>query len=75
MAAKKQTYEQAIEELESIVEKLESGQLPLEDSIKAYERGMALSKHLEGLLGDAQRRVTLLTEQGEQISFEEEVES
>lgn len=71
MAAKKQSYEQAIQELEQIVQKLESGEMPLEDSIRAYERGMALSKHLEGLLGDAQRRVTLLTQDGGQISFEQ----
>ena len=46
MAAKEKdvSFEEALNELEQIAEKLERGQLTLEDSIKAYERGMDLKK-------------------------------
>jgi exodeoxyribonuclease VII small subunit len=41
------TFEQALAELEQIVGRLESGQAPLEDSIRMYERGAALKAHCE----------------------------
>ena len=40
----KHTFEQSLRRLEEIVEKLEQGDVPLEDSIKMYEEGLALSK-------------------------------
>jgi exodeoxyribonuclease VII small subunit len=50
-------FEKALAELEQIVSKLESGNVPLEDSIKIYERGEALKKRCDALLKDAEARV------------------
>jgi exodeoxyribonuclease VII small subunit len=51
------TFEQALAELEQIVSRLESGQAPLEDSIRMYERGAALKAHCETRLEAARLRV------------------
>ena len=51
------TFEQALAELEQIVARLESGQAPLEDSIRMYERGAALKLHCETRLEAARLRV------------------
>jgi exodeoxyribonuclease VII small subunit len=51
------SFEQALAELEQIVARLESGQAPLEDSIRMYERGAALKSHCEKRLEAARLRV------------------
>lgn len=51
------TFETALSELEQIVAKLESGQAPLEDSIRMYERGALLKAHCEARLAAARLRV------------------
>jgi exodeoxyribonuclease VII small subunit len=51
------TFEQALAELERIVQDLERGQLDLEAAITAYERGTHLKLHCEGKLREAQLRV------------------
>ena len=51
------TFEQALAELEQIVARLESGQAPLEDSIRMYERGAVLKAHCETRLEAARLRV------------------
>jgi exodeoxyribonuclease VII small subunit len=67
------TYEEAMTELEGIVESLESEQNPLEDSMKLFERGQALVMHCGALLEAAQLKVQKLV--GETVSpFEEESE-
>jgi exodeoxyribonuclease VII small subunit len=55
------TFEEALAELESIVQKLERGQLDLESSIQAYERGTALRAHCADKLRQVQLRVEKLT--------------
>ena len=50
-------FETALGELETIVRKLEQGDIPLDDSIKAYERGVALKKHCQSKLKDAQVKI------------------
>jgi exodeoxyribonuclease VII small subunit len=54
-------FERALAELETIVQRLEGGNISLEDSIKAYERGEALKKHCEALLKDAEARIEKIT--------------
>ena len=54
-------FEQALEELEAIVRRLERGDVPLEDSIAIYERGEALKKHCETLLKRAEARIEKIT--------------
>lgn len=51
------SFEDALGQLEQIVKSLESGQAPLEKSIEAYERGIALKKHCEQKLKDAQAKI------------------
>ena len=58
---KKLTFERAIEELETIVKRLEEGKVPLEESVKIYERGEALKKRCEELLRQAEARVEKIT--------------
>lgn len=58
-------FETAIAELESIVKKLEDGDLPLETSLQLYERGVQLSRFCHSRLEEAERRIELLNERGE----------
>jgi exodeoxyribonuclease VII small subunit len=51
------TFEKALAELEQIVSRLERGDVPLADAISFYERGEALKKRCEALLGEAEMRV------------------
>ena len=54
------TFREAMAELEGIVSKLESNTLELEDSLAAYERGVALLRDLQGRLTGAQQKVDVL---------------
>jgi len=54
-------FERAIEELESIVKRLEEGKVPLEESVAIYERGQALKRRCEDLLRQAEARVEKIT--------------
>ena len=58
-------FESALAELETIVRTLEDGQLPLEQSLEHFERGIALSRYCHTRLEDAERRVEVLTERGD----------
>ena len=53
-------FETALAELEQIVQRMESGQLSLEDSIVAYRRGSSLLKHCQQKLDDAEARIQVL---------------
>ncbi len=55
------SFERAIEELESIVKRLEEGKVPLEESVTIYERGEALKRRCEELLRQAEARVDKIT--------------
>ncbi len=57
----KLSFERAIEELESIVKRLEDGKVPLEESIAIYERGEALKRRCDELLRQAEARVDRIT--------------
>ena len=58
-------FEAAIAELESIVKKLEDGDMPLETSLQLYERGVQLSRFCHSSLEEAERRIEVLNERGE----------
>ena len=58
-------FEAAIAELETIVKKLEEGDLPLEKSLELYERGVHLSRFCHARLEEAERRIEILNERGE----------
>ena len=61
MDVKKLSFERAMEELESIVTKLEGGKVPLEESVTIYERGESLKRRCEELLRQAEVRVEKIT--------------
>ena len=54
------TFESALEELESVVEQLESGDLSLEDSLAAFEKGVGLVKYCNQKLSEVEKKVELL---------------
>ncbi len=58
-------FEAAIAELETIVKKLEEGDLALEKSLELYERGVQLSRFCHSRLEDAERRIEIVNERGE----------
>jgi exodeoxyribonuclease VII small subunit len=58
-------FEAAIAELESIVKKLEEGDLTLERSLELYERGVQLSRFCHARLEEAERRIEILDERGD----------
>lgn len=60
-AVSEMTFEQAMAELEQVVGRLERGEVPLEDSIKLYERGAALKKRCEAKLKEAEEKVEAIT--------------
>lgn len=64
--ATKLTYEEGMQELEEIVRQLEKGELPLEESFKAFEKGVKLSEKLRKILSDGDARIRELTADGEQ---------
>lgn len=57
-------FETAIERLESVVDRLEEGDLPLEAALSAFEEGVGLSKRCAAQLDDAERRIEVLTQEG-----------
>ncbi|QYO65800.1 exodeoxyribonuclease VII small subunit [Leptolyngbya sp. 7M] len=74
----KKTFEQALDELESIVKRLEEGDMPLEESLELFERGVRLSRDCRDRLEKAERRIEMLTKDPsgeirlEPISLDEE---
>lgn len=55
-------YEQAVGALEAIIDRIESGEIGLEDAVKAYERGSALKKRCEEILSQAEQRIEELSQ-------------
>ena len=58
------SFESALEQLEAIVDRLESGELPLEEALAAFEQGVALSRRCTAELEAAERRIELLVAVG-----------
>ncbi len=54
------SFEQALDGLTALVGKLESGELPLEESVAAFEQGVKLSRRCESLLDQAEQRLQIL---------------
>jgi exodeoxyribonuclease VII small subunit len=55
------TFEQSLDELEALVERMESGEMSLEESLSAFERGIALTRNCQQALQAAERKVEILT--------------
>ena len=69
MAVKKKaaTFESALEELEELVERLESGDLPLDEALADFERGVKLTRECQKKLASAEQKVKVLMEENGQI--------
>jgi exodeoxyribonuclease VII small subunit len=63
--AKKMTFEDAMRRLNEIVQRLEAGDVPLEESMKLYEEGMRLGTVCRGILRDAEERIARLGREAE----------
>lgn len=63
-------FERSLSELESLVERLERGDLPLEDALKTFERGVELTRHCQNSLKAAQQKVEILLKRGGQSGIE-----
>jgi exodeoxyribonuclease VII small subunit len=66
------TFEQAIDQLNQIVSRIEQGQVPLQESLEQYEKGMKLIQHCRGILQDAEKRIEQISAQNESASAEAE---
>lgn len=64
------TFEQSMQELESLVSKMEQGDLPLEDALQSFERGIQLARHSQQKLKSAEQKVQLLTNQNGQQTLD-----
>ena len=60
MAKKKEKFEEALQKLEAIVTQMEEGDLPLEETLKAFEEGVKLAKFCTSKLDEAERKVEKL---------------
>ncbi len=72
----KETFESSLKELESIVDKLEKGELSLEESLKLYEQGLKLVKFCSSQLDAAEKKIEILQKelngQMKTVPFEED---
>ena len=64
-------FEQLLQELEALVTQLESGDLPLNEALQTFERGVRLTRECQAALSAAQQKVQLLLQRGEQVVIEE----
>lgn len=60
-------FEQSLAELESLVEKMESGEMSLEDSLKAFEQGIKYTRDCQNALTKAEQKVQLLLQKNGQM--------
>ena len=63
-------FEAGLQELESIVREMESGELPLERALELFEKGMKLSESCRKQLEEAETRVELLVRKGDKVQAE-----
>lgn len=68
-----ETFEESLEELEKIVTRLEQGDVPLEEALDAFQKGMNLSKQCKDTLSKAEKTLTkMMTEEDKEEPFEED---
>ncbi len=73
ISAQNASFEAQLATLEAIVDNLEKGELPLEESLAQFEKGVKLTRECQQMLDQAQQKVSILTQDGEQLeSFEKD---
>jgi len=73
--ANKSNFEASMKELETLVERMEAGEISLEDSLKDFERGIELTRNCQSALKEAEQKIQILMEKNGQstlASFESE---
>lgn len=70
--ATKKTFEDSINELEEIVQKLEKGECPLDEAVKLFEKGVKISNECHKTLNEAEQKIKILTEADTKGEVEEE---
>lgn len=74
LSQENQGFEQALSELESIVSQMESGQLPLEQSLAAYKRGTELLQFCQKSLAEIEQQIQILNEAGQLQAYTDQDE-
>jgi exodeoxyribonuclease VII small subunit len=69
-AKKRYPFEESLAKLEALVEKMESGELSLEDSLSTFEEGIKLTRSCQDALKQAEQKVQILMEKGGEVSTE-----
>jgi exodeoxyribonuclease VII small subunit len=64
-------FEAALAQLESLVTRLEAGDLPLDEALRTFEQGVRLTRECQSALSSAQQKVQLLLQRGEQVVIED----
>jgi len=64
-------FEQTLAQLEALVTRLESGELPLDEALRVFEQGVRLTRECQTALSAAQQKVQILLQQGERVTIEE----
>ncbi|WP_404590389.1 exodeoxyribonuclease VII small subunit [Enterococcus sp. UD-01] len=73
--AVEKTFEESLTELEQIVQRLERGDVPLEEALAAFQEGMALSKQCQDTLENAEKTLAKVMKNNEEVPFEESGEN
>lgn len=68
--SKNNNFEESMKKLETIVEELENGNLNLDESVKKFEDGMKIAKQCNNMLEDAEKKITILLENGGELKEE-----
>ncbi|KRL83769.1 exodeoxyribonuclease VII small subunit [Ligilactobacillus apodemi] len=72
MAENNLSFEQELQMLEGIVARLEQGDVPLEEAMEQFQKGVALSKKLQETLQNAEKTLAqVINDEGQEIAFEE----
>ena len=69
------SFEQAIDQLNQIVSRIEQGQVPLQESLDQYEKGMKLIQYCRGILQDAEKRIEEISAQNDKAADKSEADS
>ena len=69
---KNKSFEEAMEELEKVVDELENNELSLDESVDKFQKGMELSKYCNSLLEEAEKKITVLIDDGEGTMIEKD---
>ena len=70
-AAPPPAFEAALAQLESLVTRLEAGDLPLDEALRTFEQGVRLTRECQGALAAAQQKVQLLLQRGDNVAIED----